>query len=357
MRTFDFVRPVGARRRRLSLSAVAFAAALSAATPLVASQPAPAKAEPARSADQLLARYKKLSEQAEKSAEAMNHAQAEYDKQRKVVATQRKAAADADKDKKAADKAMADAQDKVDALVRASYRGARVNRLYAMLVSDSPQNLLDNMSDLEVISRQAAADLNGIKKKAREASTAKVTAEQTAANAATAVKDASRKRGELQAKQADLQLEAVSVRALYESMTGVQLAALRGPTYNFDARSLPKGTAPAVVAVQAAMTRIGDPYVWGATGPDEFDCSGLMVWAYAQAGKTIPRTSQAQMGGGTPVSREDMKPGDLIIYYDDAHHVGMYVGDGYVIHASTFGVPVAVVPVDKGGPFNQARRY
>ncbi len=337
--------------------AVALAAALSAASTLALAQPIPAAAEPARSADQLLARYKQLSIKAEKSAEAMNHAQAEYDKQRKVVSTQRKLAADAEKRRAKAEKDMAAAQDKVDALVRVSYRGARVNRLYAMLVSDSPQNLLDNMTDLEVISRQAAGDLQSIRKKAADATKAKAGAEKTAAAAATAVKDAERKRGELQSKQADLQLEAVSVRALYQSMTGVQLAALRGPKYNFDPKSLPKGTSPAAIAVQAALTRIGDPYVWGATGPDQFDCSGLMVWSYAQAGKTLPRTSEAQMGSGTPVDRNDLKPGDLIIYYPDAHHVGMYVGDGYVIHASTFGVPVAVVPVDKGGQYNTARRY
>ena len=120
---------------------------------------------------------------------------------------------------------------------------------------------------------------------------------------------------------------------------------------------MPKGTSTALVAVQAALTRIGDPYVWGATGPDSFDCSGLMVWAYKQAGKTLPRSSEAQMGSGTSVDRGDLQPGDLIIYYPDAHHVGMYVGDGYVIHASTFGVPVKVVPIDQAGPYAAARRY
>ena len=62
------------------------------------------------------------------------------------------------------------------------------------------------------------------------------------------------------------------------------------------------------------------------------------------------------MSAGVPVSRDQLQPGDLIIYYPDAHHVGMYVGDGYVIHASTFGVPVKVVPVDGAGPYLSARR-
>lgn len=320
---------------------------------------APASAEPTkpRTANQLLANYRGLSVEAEKTTEAMKAAQVEYAKQRGIVRTERaKAKAAAAKVDSMSGK-MAQAQKRVDAIARASFRGARINRLYAMLVSDSPQNLLDTMSGLEVMSRQSAADLRNVVKVANEAKTAKVDAEKAADAATKAIADSEKTRGELQAKQADLQLQAVQIRAIYQSMTGKQLAALRGPKYNFDAKAVPKGTSPELVAVQAAISRIGDPYVWGATGPTSFDCSGLMLWAYKQAGRTIPRTSEAQLGGGKPVDRDDLKPGDLIIYYPDAHHVGMYVGDGYVIHASTFGVPVAVVPIDKAGPYNSARRY
>ncbi len=346
-RSASFRRP---RRLISALTAIAIAGSLVTAVPAV-SHGAP------RTAQQVLARYKQLSIEAEKSAEAMNAAQAEHTKQNMIVRQQNKAAAAAQVRLNKANEQMSSAQGKVDALARASSRGARVNRLYAMLVSDSPQNLLDNMSHLEVVSRQAAADLRAIRTTAAAAMTAKSAAEQTSAAAAGAVKEAARKRRELQTTQQKLQTESISIRAIYESMTGEQLAALIGPKYDFDPRSVPKGTAPALVAVQAVLTTIGKPYVWGAVGPDSFDCSGLMVWAYTQAGKTLPRTSQAQLSGGTAVDRSDLKPGDLVIYYPDAHHVGMYVGDGYVIHASTFGVPVAVVPIDKGGPYLAARRY
>ena len=342
--------------RRRTRRAVSVVTAIVVAATMATALPAVSDAEP-RTPQQVLARYKKLSIEAEKSAEAMNAAQVELTKQKKVVQQENKAAAAAQGRLDKANKQMSTSQRKVDALVRASNRGARVNRLYAMLVSDSPQSLLDNMSNLEIISRQAAADLRSIRATATEATTAKSSAEQASASAANAVKEAAGKQRELQTKQQKLQLESISIRAIYESMTGQQLAALVGPKYDFDPKSVPKGTAPALVAVQAVLTKIGRPYEWGAVGPNAFDCSGLMVWAYKQAGKTIPRTSEAQMGGGTSVDRSDLKPGDLIIYYPDAHHVGMYVGDGYVIHASTFGVPVAVVPVDKGGPYLTARRY
>ncbi|WP_425402240.1 C40 family peptidase [Gordonia shandongensis] len=337
----------------LLVSAVLIATLLPA-TSLTA---APAQAAPARSADQLLAKYKKLSVKAEQSAEAMNKAQVEYDKQRKIVKTERKKAAAAEKKLASMKSKMDAAQRKVDALARVSYRGARVNRLYAMLVSDSPQSLLDNMSGLEIVSRQAAGDFRSVVNTAKATTAAKKKAEDTAKAASAAIAASQKTRGRLQAEQAGLQVQGVQIRAIYESMTGKQLAALRGPKYKFDPKSVPKGTSPALIAVQAALSRIGDEYVWGATGPKTFDCSGLMLWAYRQAGVTLPRTSEAQLAGGRPVAREDLKPGDLIIYYPGATHVGMYVGDGYVVHASTFGVPVAVVPVDKAGPYNSARRY
>lgn len=86
-------------------------------------------------------------------------------------------------------------------------------------------------------------------------------------------------------------------------------------------------------AVQFATAQIGKPYIWGAVGPDSFDCSGLTSKAWLAAGKGIPRTSQEQLRLLPKVALKDMRPGDLIIYFDDASHVGMYVGDGAMVHA------------------------
>lgn len=108
--------------------------------------------------------------------------------------------------------------------------------------------------------------------------------------------------------------------------------------------------------VAAARSAIGRPYAWGATGPAAYDCSGLVVWSYGQAGIVVPRTSQQQASAGVPVARADLEPGDIVIYYLDASHVGIYVGGGDVIHASTYGRPVAEVPIDAAGPYRNARR-
>ncbi|WP_320778861.1 NlpC/P60 family protein [Streptomyces sp. CRN 30] len=95
-------------------------------------------------------------------------------------------------------------------------------------------------------------------------------------------------------------------------------------------------------AVEYATAQVGKPYVWGAEGPKAFDCSGLTSRAWAAAGQGIPRTSQQQWRQLERVATEDMLPGDLIIYFEDASHVGMYVGDGKVVHAPRPGRSVTI---------------
>ncbi|MFF7950424.1 C40 family peptidase [Streptomyces griseorubiginosus] len=87
------------------------------------------------------------------------------------------------------------------------------------------------------------------------------------------------------------------------------------------------------IAVRYATSQIGKPYEWGAEGPDSYDCSGLTSQAWASAGKPIPRTSQEQWKQLKHVDIKDMRPGDLIIYFDDASHVAMYLGEGAIVHA------------------------
>ena len=98
-------------------------------------------------------------------------------------------------------------------------------------------------------------------------------------------------------------------------------------------------------AVQQALAQVGDAYVYGATGPDAFDCSGLTMFAWAAAGVSLPHSSSAQMGSGTPVSIDALQPGDLVFYYSPVSHVGMYIGNGQIVHASNPSSPVSVAPV------------
>ncbi|WP_431678175.1 NlpC/P60 family protein [Kitasatospora sp. KL5] len=108
--------------------------------------------------------------------------------------------------------------------------------------------------------------------------------------------------------------------------------AARGPERP-DLGDRPASSGRAATALAAAISKIGSPYVYGSTGPRTFDCSGLMYWSWRQAGVSLPRTSQAQANAGRRVSLSEAQPGDLVIFYRDMHHVGMYAGGGVVVHA------------------------
>ncbi|QPK82702.1 C40 family peptidase [Corynebacterium qintianiae] len=98
--------------------------------------------------------------------------------------------------------------------------------------------------------------------------------------------------------------------------------------------------------VDIARSKIGSPYVYGAAGPSAFDCSGFTSWVHAQAGKSIPRTSQAQASAGQPVALSDIQPGDVVVYYGGASHVAVYAGNGTIIDALNSGIPVGERPLD-----------
>ncbi len=93
-------------------------------------------------------------------------------------------------------------------------------------------------------------------------------------------------------------------------------------------------------AVGAALTQLGKPYVWGASGPGGFDCSGLMLYAWRSAGRSLPHSSRAQYAATTRVSVSQIRAGDLVFYGSPIHHVGMYIGNGQMVEASRRGTPV-----------------
>lgn len=114
-------------------------------------------------------------------------------------------------------------------------------------------------------------------------------------------------------------------------------AAKPKPTFTLTASP---STTEAAKAIAFAFAQLGKPYIWGGTGPSGFDCSGLVQAAWAYAGVAIPRTSEEQWAGLTHVSPSNMEPGDILVFYSGASHVGLYIGNGYMIQASTTGTPI-----------------
>lgn len=330
---------------------------LAAAQPVPNPDPAPSAALDARGA---LEQMRDLARQSEQANEAVLHAQETLD------------ARNADLDRAQADLAAAQAQaaaadavadqyrPEVDAVAVANYQGVRTNRLFALMVSDSPQQMIDQMAALSVIAQQTGADVDQYAKAFARASEAQAAADAARADAARASDDATRIRDDLQHAADDLGARIGDVTAQFALLTVSERANWAGsalpPGISLDdlLAGLPKGSQAG--ALQAAISRIGKPYVWGGNGPDQFDCSGLVAWAYRQVGKALPRSSQAQAAAGTAVARDQMQPGDVVIFYNDASHVGLYAGNGLVVHAPTFGVPVKVQALDSM-PFAGARRY
>jgi cell wall-associated NlpC family hydrolase len=136
-----------------------------------------------------------------------------------------------------------------------------------------------------------------------------------------------------------------------------QASAAVGPsTAAVAAAPAPAPTPAAQVAVDTALAQQGKPYVWGGAGPDSFDCSGLTQYAYAAAGITLPHSSSMQSTLGAPVAYADLQPGDLVFFYSPVSHVGMYIGNGQMVHAGTSGDVVKVIDLAYMPDFNSARR-
>ncbi len=177
--------------------------------------------------------------------------------------------------------------------------------------------------------------------------------------------------GEAQAKLAarvkvekDITAKSADLRKRGTQLTGQlsRLCAGDDPTQAMgrgsrDVVRLPMGPASgsAQKAVQTALAQIGDPYVWGAAGPNSFDCSGLTSYAWAAAGVSLPHSSAAQYGVGQRISRSQVRAGDLVFFYSPIHHVGLAINNTQMVHASTFGVPVKIENIDNS-PYVGATR-
>ncbi|MEU2734507.1 NlpC/P60 family protein [Streptomyces sp. NPDC007095] len=212
--------------------------------------------------------------------------------------------------------------------------------------SQSLQTLTTTQSAL----RTSKADVQRKLAEARDL-LSKLTAEEKARLAAIEKKKqeaADRKAAELAQQQAAAEKKAQEAAA--QQQTGSGTSATTGSAGTSGSSATDSSyTAKADKALAFARTQIGKPYVWGATGPGSYDCSGLTQAAWKAAGVTLPRTTYDQVNAGTTVSLADIKPGDLVFFYDDISHVGLYIGNGMMIHAPKPGAYVREESIFYGG--------
>jgi cell wall-associated NlpC family hydrolase len=278
-------------------------------------------------------------------SEQLNEARVVLERQQAAAAAAAQAAADAH--------ASLDALDgQIRQLARAAYTADTMSELDLMLTSASAQEFLSQLGTLDAI----AGHTNDLVAEIAVVSEGAATAEQAADEAAA---EAQRTVDEIAAQQEDLETEIVTYQRQYDALTAPQREQV-DRAHAGTALAVPSGvlapSAAAQAAVDTALAQVGDPYVWGAGGPDAFDCSGLTQYAYSAAGVSLPHSSSSQSRMGVPVSRSELQPGDLVFFYSPVSHVGMYIGNGQMVHASTSGKPVQVASLDAMGSYNSARR-
>ncbi|WP_329385960.1 C40 family peptidase [Streptomyces sp. NBC_01716] len=225
------------------------------------------------------------------------------------------------------------------AAARAQYRAGGLPPEAQLLLTDDPQLFLDGAGRIQR-GQKATKDLLGQMTKAQDdltAYTKKAGVEWTKLEAnrlkqAKAKNEISRQIKAAKKIEAGLEKEERDRLLMLEQQEAAKAQAAwlgSGTLKDINGKASAQGKA----AIAYATAQIGKPYVWGAEGPGSFDCSGLTSEAWKAAGKVIPRTSQEQWRLLPRVPVADMRPGDLIIYHEDASHVGMYVGDGSIVHA------------------------
>ncbi len=266
---------------------------------------------------------------------------------------------------KAADRQAKAIQRQYDALsgqirrvVSAAYMNVPFGQLTMMLTSASPTDFVEQISTLQLLAMKRGALIEkvaGVRAQAMRA--------QSRAQAALSAQQ--KVTQDIAAKSADLGRKKVKLEALVQRLTvqeradllssGSGTRASRSSTRQPVPVAVGPTTSAAQKAVQVALAQQGDPYSWGAAGPDAFDCSGLTMYAWAAAGVSLPHSSSSQYGVGMHISRSQVRAGDLVFFYSPIHHVGIAISNTEMVHAPTWGEVVQVASIDSS-PYVGATR-
>ncbi|MEU3981902.1 NlpC/P60 family protein [Streptomyces sp. NPDC026672] len=335
-------RPKQPSRTRVTVLTTAAAAAVA-----LSAQAANAAPSEKLSKDEVKAKVDTLYEQAEQATEKYNGAKEKQEKLQKEISTIQDNVARGQEE-------LNELRDGLGSMATAQYRSGGIDPSVQLFLSSDPDDYLDKASTLDQLSGQQVEALKKIQDKQRELA-------QERAEATEKLKDLSTTRTELNKKKKEVQGKLAEAQRTLNTLTAKEKAALaeeqsrasRSSAERVDLGNVPSASGRAAAAFSAAQGMIGRPYSYGATGTATFDCSGLTSWAYAQAGVSIPRTSESQANIGTRIySQSDLRVGDLVFFFNDIHHVGLYAGNGQVLHAPRTGTVVRYESMSTiGGPF------
>ncbi|MGH8867310.1 MAG: NlpC/P60 family protein [Actinomycetes bacterium] len=337
--------PPGAHRRTRSALVALCTAAVATVTVVPTTM---GHADPGPSIREVQRKVEKLNHKAEQAAERYNDAR----ERRKSVEARLDALQHRVNDQQAEVDRM---QSKVGGLAAATYRNGGFGSEMRLILSDDPRQFIEQATALEQVSRQQGAVLRHVVEAKRElAADQRLLAAQQAALAKI--------RRTLHSEKRDVEKQLDKAEQVLGSLEAEQRARLEAQQEAAaeEASSVGSYTGPASgrarVAVEYAYAQLGDSYEYGATGPSEWDCSGLTMMAWNQAGVSLPHSSSMQYEQGRKVARSDLQPGDLVFFYQPVSHVGIYVGGGNMIHASNESSPVKMDPISYMPEYTGATR-
>jgi len=323
--------------------AVAAVIAVVSFTPTSATAAPPAPTPPGNDP---VAQFTQLSQQANALNEKINAANVDLNNKQAL-------AQQASNDVAAAQQAekVAQAQEntylrQVDQLAGASYEGARFNQLSALLTGTSARDYLNRATDLQALATNNFDALNKLAAAVTATHTAEARARNDLRTAQTATAAATALKAQLVQQGQALQAQLAPLIAARNRLSAAQQGSLAtmGVQGVFIA---PPGIRGAAMTI--ALAQRGKPYLWAGAGPANFDCSGLVLYAYAQAGLSgLPHSAAAQATMGVPVAKADLQPGDLVYFDSPVGHIGIYVGNGLMVDAAHFGTVVRVEPLFPG---------
>jgi cell wall-associated NlpC family hydrolase len=230
--------------------------------------------------------------------------------------------------------ALAVGQQAVAQLAAANYINSGLDPTFQALTTGDAAQFLSQASAIAEMDQSSGVKVSALSQQVTQALRDKQTAEQQIAAVNAVETQMNAKKKLILAK-----IDTVNSAAMKQAMTIFE------QTGQYPKVTIPTANTVGAQALQAALSRLGDPYVWGAVGPGEFDCSGLVMWAYAQVGISLPHYTGSQWDSGVHVSRNDLEPGDLVFFFSNISHVGMYIGNGLMIDAPNFREVVRVEPI------------
>jgi peptidoglycan DL-endopeptidase CwlO len=233
-----------------------------------------------------------------------------------------------------AEASMAGSQKAVGQLAAMGYMNGGMDPTLQMLTSSDPGAFLGAVSTVQQLNDEAGMRVSTLQKEQIAAERAQITATE---EIATANQIQAQINGKVKTINASL--------AQLNSSTMAQALAIFNQTGSYPDVVLPEATNVETTALRAALTQRGKPYLWGSSGPDDYDCSGLVVWAYAQEGISMPHYTGSLWDTGEHISRGDLAPGDLVFFGPDIDHVGFYIGNGLMVDAPHSGSVVRVEAV------------